>query len=63
MAEKELHPVPPYGAAIHQAIAGGDLARMKEVAASAEAYLAQSGNIGAALEGLKIEIAKLEAKK
>jgi len=58
-----LHPVPPYGPAIQQAIAGGDLARMKETAASAQAFLAQSGNVGAALEALRVEIAKLEAKK
>jgi hypothetical protein len=63
MAEKQLHPVPPYGPPIQQAIASGDLARMREVAASAQAYLAQSGNVSAALEALKIEIAKLEAKK
>jgi hypothetical protein len=63
MAEKQLHAVPPYGPAIHQAIAGGNLARMKEVAASAESHLAQHGNVCAALEALKIEIAKLEAKK
>jgi hypothetical protein len=63
MAEKQLHPIPPYGPAIHKAIAGGDLAHMKEVAASADAHLAQHGNIGAALEALRIEIAKLEAKK
>jgi hypothetical protein len=62
MAEIQNHPVPPYGPAIHQAIAGGDLASMKAVAASAEAHLAEHGNVCAALEALKIEIAKLEAK-
>ena len=54
--------VRPYGTAIHQAIAGGDLAKMKAVAAEAERHLHEYGNVSAALEGLKIEIAKLEKK-
>jgi hypothetical protein len=63
MAELQNHPIPPYGPAIHQAIASGNLAAMKTVAASAEAHLAQHGDVCAALEALKIEIAKLEAKQ
>lgn len=55
--------VRPYGVAIHQAIASGDLAQMKTVAAAAENHLKEYGNISAALEGLKAEIAKLEAKQ
>ena len=63
MAESE-HPNIPvvlYGVGIHQAAASGDLSRMKKIAAEAEAWLAKHGNIRAALEALKIEIAKLEA--
>jgi hypothetical protein len=54
--------VRPYGVAIQQAAASGDLAKMKTAAADADAYLQQCGNISAALELLKAEIAKLEAK-
>ena len=56
-------PVPPYGEAIQQAVASGDLAKMKEVAQQAEQFLSQWGNIPAALESLKSEIAKLESKR
>lgn len=55
-------PVPPYGEAIQQAVATGDLARMKAVARDAEQFVAQWGNVPAALEALKLEIAKLEAR-
>jgi Domain of unknown function (DUF1843) len=55
-------PLPPYGEAIQQAVASGDLAKMKAVAKEAEAFVAQWGNIPAALEALKLEIAKLEPK-
>jgi Domain of unknown function (DUF1843) len=53
----------PYGVAVQQAIASGDLTQMKTVAAAAETHLKEYGNISAALEVLKAEIAKLEAKK
>ncbi|HEX5759373.1 MAG TPA: fused MFS/spermidine synthase [Thermoanaerobaculia bacterium] len=53
-------PVPPYGEAIQQAVASGDLAKMKAVAREAESFVAQWGNVPAALEELKLEIAKLE---
>ncbi len=52
-----------YGVAIHNAIASGDLARMKEEAKEAEEFLRQTGDVSAALERLKIEIARLEAGK
>lgn len=52
----------PYGVPIQQAAASGDLAQMKSAAADADAYLQECGNISAALELLKAEIAKLEAK-
>jgi Domain of unknown function (DUF1843) len=55
--------VKPYGVAIQQAVATGDLARMKTAAAAADAYLQECGNVSAALEILKTEIAKLEAKQ
>ena len=53
---------PLYGVTIHQACASGDLATMKKVAVEATEHIARYGNVGAALEALKIEIAKLEAK-
>lgn len=55
-------PVPPYGEAIQEAVASGDLARMKAVAREAEEFIKAWGNIPAALEALKLEIAKLEKK-
>jgi hypothetical protein len=56
------NPVPPYGAAIHAAVAGGDLNAMKNLAGETERWLQQTGNVPAALEVLKAEIAKLQAK-
>jgi hypothetical protein len=55
-------PEPPYGPAIQQAIAGGDLAEMKRLLKDAEQFLAAHGNVSAAVEALKIEIYKLERK-
>jgi len=55
-------PVPPYGVAIHNAIARGDLAEMKRVAGEAEQYLRETGDVRSALTQLKIEIAKAEKK-
>jgi hypothetical protein len=55
-------PVPLYGGAIHNGIASGDLAKMKELRTEAEKQLAEHGNISAALEVLKAKIAKAEAK-
>ena len=62
MARISGGPVPPYGEAIQQAVASGDLARMKGVAKDAEAFIAQWGNVPEALEALRLEIAKAEAK-
>ena len=53
-------PLPPYGTAIQQAIAKGDLNKMKQVAKEAEEYLRQAGDLSAALTILKAEIAKAE---
>ncbi|MGD0300695.1 MAG: DUF1843 domain-containing protein [Bryobacteraceae bacterium] len=62
MAEKQ-HPILLYAPTIHDAITSGDLSRMKQVAQEAEQYLQQSGDLPAALQALKIEIAKAEHKK
>ena len=51
-----------YGVGIQEAAASGDLERMKSVARQSEEYLRESGDVPAALEALKIEIAKLEKK-
>jgi hypothetical protein len=53
---------PLYGVTIHQCIAGGELRKMKELCAEAEQQLAQHGDVRAALEVLKAEIAKAEAR-
>lgn len=50
----------PYGVAIQQAVASGDLERMKAVAREVETYLQEQGNVPAALEALKLEISKLQ---
>jgi hypothetical protein len=52
----------PYGPPIHAAIAKGDLTEMKQLAAQTESYIAQSGDVSAALEILKAEIGRLEKK-
>jgi hypothetical protein len=52
--------VPPYGPPIQEAIAKGDLAKMKQLATEAEQHLEKAGDVSAALEYLKIEIAKHE---
>ena len=54
--------VPLYGVTIHQAVCSGDLAKMRAVAKQAEEHLRQAGNVSAALEALKLEIAKAERK-
>jgi len=51
-----------YGVTIHDAILSGDLARMKQIAKEAEDYLQQAGHLPAALQALKLEIAKAESK-
>jgi hypothetical protein len=63
LSQEDLNMViPPYGVAIRQSIADGDLGHMKQTLADAEAFLQQHGDVGAALELLKAEIAKLEGK-
>ncbi|WP_439893434.1 DUF1843 domain-containing protein (plasmid) [Ralstonia sp. 25C] len=52
--------VPPYGVAIHEAIADGDLKRMRALLSQAEAVVREQGDLHTALELLKREIAKAE---
>ena len=47
------HPVPPYGVAIQDAIASGDVDKMRQVAADAESYLREYGEIGDGLKKLR----------
>jgi hypothetical protein len=49
-----------YGPAIRDAIASGDVDKMKDVAKQAEEHLQEYGNISAAAEALKVEIARAE---
>ena len=58
-----MAPIAPYGTAMRTAVASGDVEKMREAKDAAEKYLQEYGNISAALESLKIEIAKLEAKE
>ena len=54
--------VPLYGVTIHRCIAGGNLDEMKKLVHEAEQHLREHGDVRAALEALKVEIAKLEHK-
>jgi Domain of unknown function (DUF1843) len=53
---------PLYATTIQEILHAGDVHRMKEVAKEAEQYLQQTGDLSAALQALKIEIAKAERK-
>ena len=55
-----MHPL--YAQTIHHVVCEGNLQRMKEVASVAEQHLNQWGDLRAALEILKLEIAKMEHK-
>jgi len=48
--------VPPYGPAIQDAIASGDVDKMRQVAADAESYLREYGEIGDGLKKLRAAI-------
>ncbi|HEY6392864.1 MAG TPA: DUF1843 domain-containing protein [Bryobacteraceae bacterium] len=61
MAEDRVA-VPLYAPPIYDAIAKGDLARMKQLATEAEQHLQKAGDLRSVLEHLKIEIAKHEHK-
>jgi hypothetical protein len=56
------HIVPLYGVPIHRCIAKGDLQEMKDMLVKAEEHIRDHGDIVAAVEALKIEIAKREYK-
>ena len=53
--------IPPYGKAIAEAVVSGDVDKMREAQQQADQYLQEYGNVSAALEALKVEIAKAEA--
>jgi hypothetical protein len=53
---------PLYGVPIHHCIAQGDLQAMKSMLKEAEAYLKEYGDVAAAVESLRVEIAKREYK-
>jgi hypothetical protein len=48
----------PYGVAIQQAVAGGDVNEMRRLEKETEAHLSQYGDVRSALAVLKTEIAK-----
>ena len=52
--------IPLYGVAIGEACGKGDLDELRSLEKQAEQYLAEHGNVPAALEVLKAEIAKAE---
>ena len=54
-------PVPLYAVTIHKVVAGGDIAAMEQALSEAEQQLKQYGDLSAAIEILKAEIAKLGA--
>lgn len=53
----------PYGVAVTEALASGELAKLKAAEQAAEAHVAQYGDVATLLALLKVEIAKLEAKR
>lgn len=52
-----------YAAALQEAIAEGDLARMHEVARLAEEHMREYGDVSTNYELLKVEIARLERQQ
>ncbi|MFZ2405897.1 MAG: DUF1843 domain-containing protein [Methylobacter sp.] len=52
--------IPLYAATMQEAAASGDLKKMKDVCLQAEEHLKNAGDVSAALQVLKVEIAKLE---
>jgi hypothetical protein len=54
--------VRPYGPAIQEAVASGEVERMRDVLRQAEDHVSQHGDVGAAVEALKVEIAKAEGQ-
>lgn len=62
MSERNSMAVPPYGTAIQQAIASGDLVKMREIAAHTEKWLEGQKGLETALHALRDEIARLEKR-
>jgi Domain of unknown function (DUF1843) len=54
---------PLYSVTIQHIIAEGDLAKMRLLRADAEKFMQEHGDVGVALEMLKIEIAKMETRR
>lgn len=55
-------PRPLYAAALQEAAASGDLSKMKALAQEAQKHVAETGDVAAAYEALKLEIAKIEGR-
>jgi len=55
-----MTPIPLYGQAITDAIAGGDLDQLRKLQTLAESHLEEHDDIGALLAQIKVEIAKLK---
>ena len=53
--------IPLYATSIHEVAASNNLKQMKAIAHQAEEFLVEHGNVAAALEVLKHEIAKIES--
>lgn len=51
-----------YAATMHEAVARGDLDEMKKLEAQAQEHLSEWGNVPAAIEVLRAEIAKAYAR-
>jgi hypothetical protein len=60
MTEANNHPIMPYGVPIQDAIASGDLAKMKEMVTRTEEWLASQEKLRSLLDQLKAEIAVLD---
>lgn len=54
---------PLYAVGMAHACASGELERMRELARQAEEHLREYGDVSAALEVLRVEIARLEQKQ
>lgn len=51
-----------YAVAIHEAVKSGNISVMKDIQGAAETYLKDHGDVSAALELLKVEIARIKHK-
>lgn len=58
-----MHPIPPYGTAIHEAIASGDVARMERVERETEEWLRRAEAVRQALEELRAERARVKEER